>query len=270
MKEKKYGVIWAPTQNIGDDIQTLAAINFLNKKGIDDFSFINRESLDDYDGEPVNVIMNGWFLHTPKKFPPSDKINPIFLSFHLSEVCIDLVKKHKHYFKKHEPIGCRDQATVDLFTKHGINAYFTGCLTLFFDPVNENDGKKYLVDVNSSCSYIPNVDINLERFDGFEIVQHDVFLDNQKNDIGYRLDLAKSFLNKYSTADLVVTTRLHCALPCRSLNTNCRFIHRQYHIDRRFSGLHPVLNGHTKNHVKKKPEKDSLSSIQNYFDSFSL
>ena len=29
-----YAVMWASTQNLGDDIQTLAAINFLNKIGI--------------------------------------------------------------------------------------------------------------------------------------------------------------------------------------------------------------------------------------------
>lgn len=270
MKKKKYGVIWAPTPNIGDDIQTLAAINFLKKKGIEDFSFINRESLDNYDGDPINVIMNGWFLHTPKRFPPSSKINPIFLSFHVQKDCLYLVKNNKSYFKKYEPIGCRDQATVNLFKKNGIDAYFTGCLTLFFDPANNNDGKKYLVDVNSSCTYIPDIDIDLELFDDFEIVEHDTFLSNQKIDITDRLELAQSFLNKYSSADLVVTTRLHCALPCRSLNTDCIFIHKRYYTDRRFSGLHSILNGDIKNHSNKKPEKDSLSSVRNYFDNFNL
>tara|TARA_B110000467_G_C18333970_1_gene495788 strand:- start:393 stop:1247 length:855 start_codon:yes stop_codon:yes gene_type:complete len=268
MKEKKYGVIWAPTSNIGDDIQTLAAINFLNKKGVKDFSLINRESLDNYDGEPINVIMNGWFLHASKRFPPSSKINPIFLSFHVQKDCLDLVKNNKFYFKKHEPIGCRDQATVDLFIKHGIDAYFTGCLTLFFDPVNNNDGKKYLVDVNSSCTYIPDININLELFDDFEIVEHDTFLSNQKIDITDRLELAQSFLNKYSSADLVVTTRLHCALPCRSLNTDCIFMHKRYESDPRFKGLQGVLNGATEYHNNTSPSKGELEKIQKFLKSY--
>lgn len=270
MKEKKYGVIWAPTTNIGDDIQTLAAINFLNKKGVKDFTFINRESLHDYDGEPVNVIMNGWFLHAPKRFPPSNRINPIFLSFHVQKDCLDLVKNNKSFFKKHEPIGCRDQATVDLFLNQGVDAYFTGCLTLFFDPINSNDGTKYLVDVNSSCPYIPDLDIDLELFDDFEIVEHDTFSNNQKIDITDRLDIAKDFLNKYSTADLVVTTRLHCALPCRSLNTDCVFIHKRYHTDRRFSGLHDVLNGGQAYHQNKNSIEGSLEKIQHSFSRFEL
>ncbi len=80
---------------------------------------LDRESLNDYDGDPVNLIMNGWFLNNPERFPPSSKINPIFLSFHVQKDCLDLVKKHKSYFNKHEPIGLLDQATVDFFIQRG-------------------------------------------------------------------------------------------------------------------------------------------------------
>ena len=38
------------------------AINFLKKKGITEYTFIDREKLSDYDGEPVTLIMNGWFM----------------------------------------------------------------------------------------------------------------------------------------------------------------------------------------------------------------
>ena len=51
--------MWASTINIGDDIQTLG-INFL-KNGITEYTFIDREKLSDYDGEPVKLIMNGWY-----------------------------------------------------------------------------------------------------------------------------------------------------------------------------------------------------------------
>jgi hypothetical protein len=265
----KYGVIWAPTPNIGDDIQTLAGINFLKKNGIEDFLLLDRESLNDYDGDPVNVIMNGWFLHASKRFPPSSKINPIFLSFHVQKDCLDLVKKHKSYFKKHEPIGCRDQATVDLFINEGIDAYFTGCLTLFFDPVHDSDGKKYLVDVNSSCDYIPDLDIDLELFDGFEIIEHDVF-DVGFQNINQRLKSANKLLDGYKTASLVVTTRLHCALPCRSLNTDCIFMHKDYFSDRRFKGLEGILNGGINYHNNISPNNQALDAVQNFFKQYKL
>ena len=80
----KFGVLWAPTINIGDDIQTLAGINFLKKNGINDYVYVNREELNKYNGEPIKLIMNGWYMHNIKNFPPSDKIFPIFISVHIS------------------------------------------------------------------------------------------------------------------------------------------------------------------------------------------
>ena len=139
ISKSKYAVMWASTVNIGDDIQTLAAINFLRKKGITEYSFIDREKLSDYDGEPVTLIMNGWFIHKIKKFPPSDKITPVFISVH---ICHEkLISNNINYFKKYEPIGCRDEATIKKFKKYNINAYFTGCLTLLFDDVKEKNGR---------------------------------------------------------------------------------------------------------------------------------
>lgn len=82
---KKYAVMWASTVNIGDDIQTLAAINLLKKKGITEYIFIDRELLSDYNGDPVTLIMNGWYMHNINKFPPSDKITPVFISVHIND-----------------------------------------------------------------------------------------------------------------------------------------------------------------------------------------
>ena len=172
MKEKKYGVIWAPTPNIGDDIQTLAAINFLKKKGITEYKLINRERLHKYNGEEVHLIMNGWFMHHIKNFPPSKKIKPIWLSFHVARP--KFVLKNLNYFKNQPAIGCRDKHTVNFLKSHGINAYFTGCLTLLFDKHPNKNSKKYLVDVNTECYYIPNIELNMDEFSGFKVVEHDV------------------------------------------------------------------------------------------------
>ena len=57
----KYGLILNfATDNIGDDIQSYAAAQFL--PSID--CVIDRESLDRFDNsdEPVKAIMNGWYL----------------------------------------------------------------------------------------------------------------------------------------------------------------------------------------------------------------
>ena len=259
-KHNKFAIMWASTKNLGDDIQSLAAINFLKKKGITEYTFIDREKLSDYDGEPVTLIMNGWYMHNINKFPPSDKITPLFISVHINNQ--KLISKNVSYFKKYEPIGCRDQITVNLFKKYSIDAYFTGCLTLIFDDVKEKTGGKYLVDVNTKCNYIPNIDLDMSKYNDFEIIEHDI---NVNVSLKERLTMAENLLNKYKSAELVITTRLHCILPCRAFNTNAIFIHKNYENDPRFSGLKNIINGDTKIHTKDNGNKDEIENIRNNF-----
>tara|TARA_Y100000816_G_C26097416_1_gene580994 strand:- start:1131 stop:1937 length:807 start_codon:yes stop_codon:yes gene_type:complete len=257
---KKYGVVYAHTNNIGDDIQTMAGINYLCKKGIKDFVCVDREYLHTYFGEPLDVVMNGWFMHLENNFPPSDKINPIYISIHIAKETI--ISKNLDHFKKYQPIGCRDGYTVELFQKYDIDAYFTGCLTLLFDPVKEKTNKKYLVDINSNCKYIPNIIFDKSKYQDFEIIEHDID-ENQYQNIKDRLKHAEYLLNKYCSAKLVITSRLHCILPCRAFNTDAIFIHADYDHDKRFKGLKKIINGDHKEHGKTSCDKTELERIRN-------
>ena len=256
----KYAVMWASTVNIGDDIQTLAAINFLKKKGITKYSFIDREKLSDYNGEPVTLIMNGWYIHNINKFPPSNKITPVFISIHINNET--LIHNNIKYFKRYEPIGCRDTSTVSLFKKYGIDAFFTGCLTLLFDDVKEKTEGKYLVDINTDCSYIPHINIDTSKYTDYQIIKHDIDKNLNLND---RLKIANNLLNKYRTAELVITTRLHCVLPCRAFNTKSIFIHKNYNSDSRFFGLKNIINGSNIEHSNEYGNRQEIENIKNDF-----
>lgn len=113
--------------NIGDYVQGLAADQFMHAD-----TYVNREALDEYAGEAAKVILNGWFMHHPEKFPPSPALQPLFVSFHLNPEIAEtfLSPKVVAYLKAHGPIGCRDRSTVDILAAKGIAASFTGCLTL--------------------------------------------------------------------------------------------------------------------------------------------
>ncbi|OOQ59260.1 polysaccharide pyruvyl transferase family protein [Mucilaginibacter pedocola] len=135
--------------NVGDYVQSLAALQFLGGKAD---VYLNRELLNEYTGEEVVLIMNGWFTHHPKNWPPAKSILPYFISFHLNV----LAQEHflntpqiVDYLKQYAPIGCRDRKTAEVLNAKGIDAYFSGCLTLtlgetFTDPVKER--KAYFVD----------------------------------------------------------------------------------------------------------------------------
>ena len=137
-------------KNIGDYIHSIAQRQYFDK--ID--CYIEIEKLSDYKvegDEKINVIMNGWFMWYPEKFPPSACINPLFISFHLSPDMEDkfFTPKTIAYLKQYEPIGTRDTLTKDLLVKYGINSYFSGCLTLTLGKTYQNDGNGsqiYIID----------------------------------------------------------------------------------------------------------------------------
>lgn len=120
----KYGVY---DVNIGDNMQTIATRNTLGNLGFseDEIIPISRDTLTEYQGPPVHLITNGVFA--PHCFPFSEKITPVFFGLFLREPSIE---QHRSYFKKYEPIGCRDIYQAELFKKYDIAAEVTGCLTL--------------------------------------------------------------------------------------------------------------------------------------------
>lgn len=137
-------------KNIGDYVQSIAQKQFLKDK---ETCFVEIEKLSEFKSEePVNVIMNGWFMWHPEMFPPSPCINPLFISFHLTP------SKEKDFFtpetiaylKKYEPIGARDVRTANMMKAHGIDSYFSGCLTmtlgLDYKQDKEHDGDIFIVD----------------------------------------------------------------------------------------------------------------------------
>jgi len=116
--------------NIGDYMQSLAARNIYSKLGIQDQELvtIDRDSLSQYSGPPAIMIFSGIFGH--HSFPIPDTIIPIFMGFHADA---SVIAKNINYFRRFQPIGCRDSYTAHWLKEHGVAAYVTGCLTMAFD-----------------------------------------------------------------------------------------------------------------------------------------
>jgi lipopolysaccharide biosynthesis glycosyltransferase len=209
--------------NIGDSIQTLAALNcyrhalglgmpfaeFLERVLTDSvpgakFVFISRDSSHRQQLPPrVVTLMNGWFMDPGRQeqveWPMHESIEPVFVSFHLADERL-LTPAGIAYFKRFQPIGCRDAATVDRLRFHGIEAYFSGCLTLTIDflPWTGGTGQELFVDV---------------KRDGQQAIRHwEPILKNR--DPATMLRGAYAHLKRYSLAPKITTSRLHCFLPC--------------------------------------------------------
>lgn len=220
----KYGLlVFKGTDNIGDDIQSYSAERFLPQ--ID--YFIDRESLNVFRPDndvKVATIMNAWYMYNKCCWPPSPYILPCFLSVHITGKDFFMIEDDffspyiVDYFGKYAPIGTRDSSTLRLLQSHGIDSFFSACMTLTLEA-DKNMGREkiiYCVDVDDdvtakirerACScQIRNVTHNM-RGDSTDFCWEK----RRKNVI--------ELLNQYQKAQCVITTRLHCALPCLALGT---------------------------------------------------
>jgi len=272
----KYGLLtYSETKklfNIGDYIQSLAAKQFLPQ--VD--AYINREAMALYDGDPLKLILNGWFTHNIHNWVPSHKIHPLFVSFHVnaSSAPYILDAKGLAYLAKYQPIGCRDQFTVKLLEQKGIKAYFSGCLTLTLNhyavPESERCDDIYIVDPFFNYPNLSTLLISW-RFCARGILNGDAFKLGKKSQHMKRIftpeflrkakyetqvlptgtysdaekfTIADALLRKYAKAKLVVTSRIHCALPCLAMGTPVIFINGfNSFIDTcRFDGIMNLFN----------------------------
>ena len=272
-----YGTIivndYQPAFNVGDYIQSIAAMQFL-PAGTSSI-LIDRDSISNYNNEDdvVKIIMNGWWMANPQNFPPSLSILPLYRSFHLRPRIEHMFFTHEtiSHLKKFQPIGCRDENTTRMMQAHGIDAYFSGCLTLTLgqtykhqlqesSPVYMVDpfvGKFISKDIATSffifmrCLFvvvfkwklINQIKNRIKETCPFHKKGYDLWLYSTKigaiysNVLGKkllksaiyrthaipgikipshngRLDYARNMLNEYSNAKFVITSRIHCGLPC--------------------------------------------------------
>jgi hypothetical protein len=238
-----------PEYNAGDYIQSLAAARFLPQ--VD--RYINREKLNEYNGTPIKLIMNGWFMHRPANWPPSEKIQPLVTSFHLNSQVIEpmLSGKSLDWFKKQGPVGCRDEHTFELLSKAGVDTYLSGCLTsTFINEYNYRTNDVYFADVLfrvpgwSTSARTPRefiksilsgdlIKMNQRNRLLKELFDEDVLRESKsfshyhpaRHSEKERFCVAEDFLEKYATAKLVVTSRIHCAIPCLAFGTPVIFVH---------------------------------------------
>ena len=252
----KYGIIlYQGTENLGDDILTYSAKKYLPQ--ID--YYIDRESLNTFvpdKKEKVNVIFNGYFLHNKLNWPPSPYMNPFFVGFHYTDddrfgtPAYMYLRAFSDYFKKYEPVGARDYITCNEFINNDIESYFSGCLTLTLDPFEgvEKNNKILLTDVSQEVEeFVRNKMPN----ETIECLTH-AYTEEEREEsrrvdteAAYKLREPKviDILKKYQAAKLVITSRLHCALPCLALGTPVIVITKDTHdFDIRVGSYLPLLH----------------------------
>jgi hypothetical protein len=205
--------------NLGDDIQSIAAVRLMPKIS----GYVSRDALN-LVAEPSIVAMNGFFLDS-KNWPPSDKVIPIAFGFHISkksEAQIISLEGLK-FLKKFEPIGCRDKESAEKLISKGIAAYYSKCPTLTFDRREDEPNQKqvFIVGLSSKLkSIIPEA-----------LTRESIYVNQSKISLPFitgkvRREMANNLLESYRTrATLVITSRIHCAMPCIAMGIPVIFLY---------------------------------------------
>ena len=233
--------------NIGDDLQILAIEYLYQYMGIDykDVVRIRLSELSTYTGEyailPVSFPLYGYREGTYiKMFSP--KIIPVFLG--LSIMSNNISKEECDYLRRYEPIGCRDYYTVKILRNHNILAYLNGCMTVTLPQrdIMKNYEQKtvYLVDIPTKYTkYIPD-----QLLKGCVIKSQilEECVDPEKT--------MRERLDEYEkNASVVITTRLHCVLPCLAMGIPVVFMKEKYSF--RFSAISRFIHVYTEEEFDK-------------------
>ena len=251
------------SRNTGDMIQTLAMLGAVVSAGLPlrhgcgearqlagRLRDACRQSRPMLDGEPITLaflprddarqgevpagwlVAGGWFMHRRFgrfEFPFHPAIEPLFVSFHIDDPAL-LTPEAIDYLKAKAPIGCRDWFTTGLLRAHGIDAFFSGCLTSTlgqYYPRPEGPRlMRYYADYVRRWQRLPHA--------LWPVAHNDDRLLTASPGQGLRI--ADRLLRRYARARRVDTRLLHAHLPCRAIGTESRFKPR-YKGDRRFDGL---------------------------------
>jgi len=152
------------------------------------------------------------------------------------------------YFKRNEPIGCRDFHTLEFLKGKGISAYFSGCMTLTL-------GRTYRVPESDRTEDIYFVDYRIGENERIDKVLYPVLNARKRrcrcyyrthyyplgSDVQGGLREAESLVREYARAGLVITRNIHCALPCLALGTPVIFVIPKFDSTR-FHGLIDFFN----------------------------
>lgn len=207
--------------NIGDAFELLAIDKLYNDMGIteDEIIEVDLENLNTYEGEeiilPINFMLMTYFMGNDIA-DMSSKIIPVFLGVSFTHQ--DFTDKQISFFKKFEPIGCRDERTRNSLQMLGVKAYLNGCIALTHQRKTERikAGKVAFIDVPKGVEpYIPN-DIR----EDMEILHHEFYVSREEvwEDPSFK-NMAKERLEYYQdNIRMIVTSRFHGAVIGLALN----------------------------------------------------
>lgn len=239
-----YALAWRPNaDSIGSDLMTLGAQQLLPRVDI----ILDADRLDAYlpqieDRDRVVALIPGLFLRTSYHWPPERHISPVCAGVHVDgEDAWGLPSDSMDgagldALRTCAPILCRDDRTAARLEKLGVPHQVIGCMTLALTRPDV-PRKGGIV----CCDAPENIVVALRELAGnVTTVTHRP--DNASRDFTERMAAARSLLETYAAADIVITRRLHCAMACVAIGTPVLLLYNSGYEDvARFAPLDSMV-----------------------------
>ncbi len=182
--------------------------------------------------EDTWTLCFGWYMHAlfgiRHGFPLHRNLRPIFVSFHCNKRGL-LTPEAIEYLRRYGPVGCRDWNTVFLLLSLDVPAFFSGCLTTTIDTV--------FPDREPPPRDAPLAYVDVEDMPEDAVAFHHSDLAVRERPFVANVERALELLETYRGEHrAVVTSRLHCYLPVRSIGADVEF-RPSNRSDIRFDGL---------------------------------
>ena len=218
--------------NVGNEMQSLASIQYLPEIS----SWVDHTQMANHSARPPHsatlVIPNAWWGPAHPTFPRwslpiSPSIHPVLVSIHVNNwqnVMVPPGPATLVKLQQYGTVGARDTRTFHSLERKNVSSFFSGCLTLTLNPklreaqpsqvllvdTLNNEAVKTNLLPNSSKAFVVSYSHNLEA--PFPLRFHHSF------------QYAYGSLLQIAAAKLVITSRIHVALPAVALGTPVIFV----------------------------------------------
>lgn len=298
---KSIGILTYDTTNLGDWTQTAAALHvwwtFFNKpttftqfvknciqtSSMESIpiTWIQRDTIElqvKPDGiDKVIILCNGWWMHKKDTyaFVTPDWIVPIYTSIHITNRDM-LTPSVIEHLQRYAPIGCRDASTAQLCRKHGIDAYFSGCITMLLDLHDPLSGLECTEDFSSNELHI-DILLRMNVQPSKPLLKRT----QHHNELGELYNIIRVIQDTYNYmhAARIVTARLHVWLPLATNGANVILMSKHTNLAfkngdkdneseeiNRFAGLTEIVyNTDSVGMFKKGLLADTLQRIERVF-----
>ena len=258
MKFANYRFQARGVNNLGDNMQIVAIDHIYTQMGIDlkDVVYIDTNELATYRGEYVILPVTMPLVDYREggisgRFSPY--IIPVFLGLTMVKETLDPVEVA--YYKKYEPIGCRDERTLNTLRKYQIRCYLHGCITVTL-PRRESDE-------NARDVFIVDVHPKMQELIPDHLRKDAKFRTHLRTDVQgeAKLETIRQYQEYRDNARLVITSLLHCSVPCMAAGIPVILLKDA--VSYRMSWLEkllPIYSGAKLNDINWEPAAAELES----------